>query len=93
MTVSYPDYYRRWIGKCGNGHTVTMFGEQADLVNGWAYQCGCGRYAMMKIVSGKRGKRACGAWCTDATTAKCTCECGGNEHGATAANTWVLANN
>lgn len=35
----------------------------------------CGRLQVAESVATKKGKRACGSWCTEGTGKSCTCEC------------------
>lgn len=43
---------------------------------------GCGAKVFAYPTTAKKGKRACGSWCTEGTGKTCTCECEGRNHGA-----------
>lgn len=85
------------IAKCRCGKVTTLVdwksaGEDAVRlfqVYG-AVQCECGRQPMGFIVESRPGKRECGAWCTEGTGRRCTCVCGGRNHGSRYSHTGAL---
>lgn len=50
----------------------------------------CDRPGVVKVISTKKGKRACGVWCTEGTGRSCTCECEGRNHGERFSHTGAL---
>lgn len=67
------------IGTCPTCGPVTL---TRDTAGGWAGRYCCGKWVTYSPVTVTKGKRACGGWCTDATSRTCTCECEGRNHGS-----------
>lgn len=71
--------------KCPNGHLVR--GTAADLKRDRSNPgrpflvCPCGGREYARRMDIETTATRCGARCTDATSAKCHCECGGANHG------------
>lgn len=93
----------RYIGTCRNGHSATGTAEEfpehrsyeAGTLLGLcrapdAHPRGCGHTLRLWPVKATRGKKECGAWCTDGTGRKCTCVCEGRNHGSTYSHTGAL---
>jgi hypothetical protein len=88
----------RYMLKCNKDDAVTVI-TRGDLETYWdanpqRYGCGpcreCGRAGVVKVISVKKGKRACGSWCTEGTGRSCTCVCEGRSHGERFSHTGAL---
>lgn len=70
----------RFIGRCGNGHSVS--GTNGDFVGGGLIRCGCGLVATVRCMTVRITDHQCGPKCTSALGPVCDCTCGGENHGA-----------
>lgn len=54
------------------------------LIGHYGYlECaGCGRERIPETVTGRKGTKPCGSWCTEGTGKTCTCICEGRNHGS-----------
>lgn len=72
------------IGKCPKCAAPVAVNWSQDDAGRESYQvrsaC-CLRWTIVNWVDGRVGKRECGDWCTEGTGRKCTCTCGGSQHG------------
>ena len=91
-TTTAPTREYRYIGKCkGCGNVVSVLsGTKPDRYGfmsgfGRTRNCraeGCGRLFSFKVVSGTyTADRACDPRCTSSKSHKCSCACGGLNHG------------
>ncbi|QNJ59641.1 hypothetical protein SEA_KING2_71 [Arthrobacter phage King2] len=75
----------RYFGTCINGHALT--GVYADTYAERSnpkrriIDCACGSRGYVKVLDVVINETKCGARCTNATSSKCHCECGGVGHG------------
>jgi hypothetical protein len=71
-------------GKCPRcaAPVATVWTEgEANRANYQVRSACCGRWTIVQRIDGRVGKRECGDHCTEGTGRKCTCTCGGAQHG------------
>lgn len=75
-----------YSGTCINGHFIKVTFDQTYTERSnpkrLVAKCACGSASYVKRMDQEVTETKCGGRCTQATSSKCHCSCGGENHGA-----------